>query len=206
MSDMGTGKSEQDLDELLPWYINQSLSPEEAERVEAYLETSEKARQEVEFLRNLRRQVKDISAARPPGEFGLKRLQRDISRGRQDRITKNYRARSRWWRPAAIAAAVVIAIQAGVILQPWAPSDTVTTAAGTSGQGTVLQVTLNPDATETEIRTLLQSIEGNIIGGPGSLGVYRIEIPNELDDIEGIKKAVQELQTREKIVIHVQRE
>jgi len=48
-------------------------------------------------------------------------------------------------------------------------------------QQAALEVTFAPGATELEIRTLLDEADATIVGGPGSLGVYRLSLGGGAD-------------------------
>ena len=64
-------------EELLPWYVNGTLSPEERQRVEAHLDQCPSCRGEVQALRSLRREIKDVAEPSEedlPGEVGIQRL------------------------------------------------------------------------------------------------------------------------------------
>jgi hypothetical protein len=43
--------------------------------------------------------------------------------------------------------------------------------------GELLQVVFKADATERDIRGLLASVDAELVGGPGALGVYTIRVP-----------------------------
>lgn len=203
MTDTQSPSRDPDLKLLLPWYVNGTLSEEEHRRVEVYLETSPDARSEVAFLRALRRQVKEERADTTPGELGpgelgLKRIQRRIAQEH-----RSARPSAAWWRPAAIAAALVILVQSAVLIETWQGVGTVMPAGGERRAGAVLQVTFAPDATEQEIREILQAIEGSLDGGPGALGVYRIRLGEvEPGDTASIERALRTLRGRSDIVTH----
>lgn len=72
--------SDHELMKLLPFYVNLTLDPLERASVEDYLARSEEARQEVDYLKQLRKSLKAQPEATSPGELGLKRLQREIKR------------------------------------------------------------------------------------------------------------------------------
>ena len=85
-------------------------------------------------------------------------------------------------RPAFALGLLVILVQAGVILQ-LSTSDTgydqMRAVSGqTSPAGALLRVNFKPQASETEIRLLLVSVQGNLEGGPGQLGDYYVRIPS----------------------------
>lgn len=205
MTDKTSPERDPELEQLLPWYVNGTLSEAERQRVESYLESSAEARQELAFLEGLRGRVKDMDYGNTPGEMGLKRLQREIAR---DRPAAHHAARTApgWWRPAAIAASLVIAIQAGILMQTLTGGGDIVPAGGEI-EGVVLQASFAPDATEAEIRALLQAVDGSLVDGPGEIAVYRIRL-NDVDpeDAAAIERALAALAARSDIVTHVGRE
>jgi len=188
-------------DELLPWYVNGTLAVGERQDVEAHLQSCERCRQEIAWLQNLRAQVK-ADAASSPGELGLHRLLREAkaekSAARQPR---------QWWRPALAAAAVLIIIQSAVLINLLNRPAAITPLGGPVAEGIVLQVKFAPNATETQIRELLQKTGATFIDGPGALGVYRLR----LEDVtatqdQAIQRVIGELTARRDIVTYAARE
>lgn len=201
MSDKNTPERDAELDRLLPWYVNGSLSDDERARVEVYLAASADAREEVELLGRLRDHVKADQPAQSPGELGLLRLQRKIAADRKAAPARAGRFGD-WWRPAAVAAALVIAIQSALLFQSWRDGGGVDTAGdGRLGGGAVIEATFAPEATEAQIRAVLQAIDGRLIDGPGALGVYRIQLPGVgAADGDAIREAIAALRARPDVV------
>jgi anti-sigma-K factor RskA len=177
------GKKDEALDLLLPWYVNGTLDDGERRQVEAYLERSSHARDEVELLGALRQQVKDETIEASPGALGLQRLKRDMKQaaaqpGNLDRMAGKTVTVASFWRPLAVAACLAVVIQAGVMIGlTGGPGGDVEIASGEAGlTAPVLQVTFAPDATEQQIRDTLQSAGASIADGPNALGVYRLRL------------------------------
>ncbi|MCR4332444.1 MAG: zf-HC2 domain-containing protein [Sulfuricaulis sp.] len=188
-------------DELLPWYINDTLTGQEQREVMNHLETCERCRREIAWLQKIRARIKaDESGA--PGEFGLNRLMRDIHREQ----TVPARKRS-WWQPALAAAAVIIVVQAAVLMNFMYQPAPITSLGEPSAEGVVLQVKFAPNSTAQQIRDLLQKVHGTLIGGPGALGIYRIRlegVTNTQD--ETIQGTISDLRTHGNIITYVARE
>jgi len=187
------GNRDDDLDLLLPWYVNGTLSAEERRQVEAYLERSSHSRDEVALLRALRQQVKDEAVENSPGELGLQRLKREIKQAGQipasgDRMAGRTITIASFWRPLAAAACLVVLVQAGVMVglrTGTIDPDTVGIASGTTGLiEPQLQVTFAPDATEADIRELLQSAGASIADGPTALGIYKLRLDTATTSID----------------------
>jgi anti-sigma-K factor RskA len=177
------GKRDEALEQLLPWYVNDTLGDDERRQVEAYLERNRDARDEVELLRALRRQVKEEKIENSPGELGLQRLRREIKQADReqagsDRMTGRTVTVASFWRPLAVAACLAVVIQAGVMINlSGGPGSEVEIAHGTAGlTAPVLQVTFAPDATEQEIREVLQAAGASIAEGPTALGIYNLRL------------------------------
>jgi hypothetical protein len=83
--------------------------------------------------------------------------------------------------PAFAMAALVIVAQAGVIYKlaggdrDYEQIRSVPGAAGESGQ--LFRVGFKPEASETDMRMLLVTVQGNIESGPGQLGDYYVRVP-----------------------------
>jgi anti-sigma-K factor RskA len=184
------GNKDEALDLLLPWYVNGTLKDDERREVEAYLERSSHARDEVELLSALRQQVKNEPLEASPGELGLQRLKRQMKQEAQqpqtgDRMAGRTLRAASFWRPLAVAACLVVMIQAGVMVGLGGfgtGGGEVTTATGASPA--VLQVTFAPEATEQEIRDVLQQAGASIADGPTALGVYNLRLVEEGASVE----------------------
>jgi Putative zinc-finger len=185
-------------DDLLPWYANGTLAGEERARVEKHLESCERCRQELALMHALRSSVKELGAADAPGEFGRRRLMRDVKSSRV--------GGQRWWRPVLAAAAVVIVVQTlalATLLWPREPAITPLGGNAVSGAA-LLQVRFTPTATEAEIRAALDEVNGTIVDGPGALGVYSVRVvgisATQVAEVEG---AARRLRARRQVVLQV---
>lgn len=188
-------------DDLLPWYVNGTLQPEAQRAVERHLAACVACRDEVAVLQQLRAQVK-ATRVQAPGELGLARLLRQVAR--EERVR---RAAPAWWRPALAAAAAVIVVQGALLAGLWMRPGAVTPLGGARPAGdVVLQVTFAPEATEARIREVLQEAGGTLVGGPGALGVYRVELDVQPSDQARIDAAIASLRGRPDVVTHVKQE
>lgn len=191
------GDRDKDIEQSLPWLANETLEGEEARMAEALAQESPQAARDLEFMRGLRTQMKTMEAGNSPGVLGWRRLQQQITRERAPA-----RSSAGWRNIAAIAAAVVILLQAGIIGYQWSQGP-VTTA---GGDGATLQVRFAPDASETAIRELLQEIHGTIVDGPGALGVYHLTIEGAEDHPELAAQALAALRAHSDIVLQAEQE
>lgn len=170
-----------DARELLAWYAAGTLAPAERAAVEQLLAESPAARAELEWLRALKRDL-PATLAIPPGDLGQARLMQRIAIERAGpRVVELPRRpeRPRWFAPAFALAASMLLAQAAVI--GYLVHERNAALAPLSGQppasGELLQVAFKPDATERDIRGLLASIDAELVGGPGAIGVYTIRVP-----------------------------
>jgi anti-sigma factor RsiW len=165
--------------ELLPWYVNGTLDERERSLVEEQLARSAALREELDWLRRLDRDL-DETVHVPSGDLGLARLMTRIEAQRAGQVVPLRRKeRPRWFAPAlALAASLLIAqtLVIGVLLSE--REGVLRPASGPAqAQGALLQVQFRADATEVQIRRLLLEIGGEIVGGPGSLGIYTVRVP-----------------------------
>ena len=192
-------------EELLPWYVNNTLSPEQRLDVERHLEECSHCQKEFTLLQHLSRQIRATPIS-PPGELGLRRLLHQVRQEKEER-KQTPLIQALGWRPMiAFAAAVIIVVQAGLLM--WTPTkpEPITPLSGPTQLGVTLQVTFAPSTTEAEIRESLQAIGGNFISGPSALGVYRIRLTLQPDAHQEIERAIRGLRSREGIITHVARE
>lgn len=157
-------------EELLPWYVNGTLSEEEAAMVRRHVQDNEQAAVDIEVLRRVRDAVKSEQYG-APGELGLRRLKAAI-RDDTGRAAGGG-APGRWWRPAMAAALVLIVVQGGLLVDAWRGGDGYRPA-GVATERAVIQLRFEPGATEEGIRGLLNELDVEIVAGPSSVGVYRV--------------------------------
>lgn len=192
-------------EDLLPWFVNHTLDPQLYRMVEDHLQHCRRCKQEVDWLRQVRTGIQSSSAP-SPGELGLKRLRQRIQNEKADMPARQDR-RGRWLRPAlAIAASLVIAVQAGLLIHSWFGPAAITPLASPHAEGIILQVTFVPTATEAQIRRVMLSVGGTFMGGPGALGVYRIRLNPSLQESYDVQRMLDILRQQDRIISHVAQE
>lgn len=167
--------TDEELETLLPWYANGTLDGEEAAAVEALLQRSENARRELAFLRALSDQInRETSPA--PSELGWQRLRRQLN-------TPVKTPARRWWKPGlAAAAAIIMALQVMIVTRQPEPYDGQLLGAGSTqvvGHYRVLQVQFDDTTRWDELMAVVQAMHGTIVDGPGSIGLLRIQVPEQ---------------------------
>ncbi len=179
------------IEENLPLYVNGRLDAEERRRVEMGLADDPDLAREVEFLQALKDTLQQ-SADEPPVELGLARLKRDIHREAVDRSPSSANTR-RYWKPLALTACLLLAIQTGVQLTTqstdsgWAPL-----SGESASQAPRLQIAFRANATAEQISESLGAREARIVDGPGALGLYTVQLPSD-SDIDAMRQQLDQL-------------
>ena len=170
-------------DELLPWYVNGSLSTEDRAWVDRYLAEHPEAQAELDWYRSLSARMQENVPA-VPETIGLAKAMTLIRGDRPsfaERVSAFFGAFG--VRPAtAFAGLAIIALQGGFILNllNTAQDEAVelrALRATTTDDRPMLKLNFAPDAKEAEIRHLLMSVQGHLAGGPGQLGDYFVVVP-----------------------------
>ena len=184
-------------DELLPFYVNGSLSDADRAWVDAYLHEHPAALAELNWYRSLQTKLReDVPAV--SSEVGLERALRRIrTEGPAPQSARRAAApslleRLRDWlstivpqpmlRPAFAGALAVVALQTAVIVQLVIERDDESSQlraiqGSVVDKGPYLKVNFKADAREADIRMLLVEVHGSLAAGPGQLGDYYVRIP-----------------------------
>ncbi len=163
----------QNIEELLPFYLNGTLDADERQLVEDALAQDEVLRDELSFLEAIRDDVRSRDTAASPGEFGLARLMRDIEREGAQTAPQ----RSNVWKIAASVAIALFAAQSLYVVTQSGPDFELAGGGSESLDGTILIVGFSETATEGDIRNLLLDLGLEIVGGPSAIGLYSIIVP-----------------------------
>ncbi|WP_085909755.1 zf-HC2 domain-containing protein [Kiloniella majae] len=195
-----------EIEELLPFYVNGTLEGEELEVVKKALAEDEVLRDECTFLENMRDEVQNQDLGVSPGEFGLKRLQRDLVKERtteSQKIPQNDNVKSSVWRIAAFAACIMLLVQTAYVVPLWQQNNDLVAASGGNIahiRGPILSITFVPEAQEENIRELLLAVDARIVDGPSALGVYKLSVSKDPDGV------ISKLQAHKNLVETVQRD
>lgn len=159
--------------ELLPFYVNGTLSPEERAEVEALLAEDDGLRRQLDFLTQIRAVMKAEELSYSPGELGLARLMGAIAPARN------------WMLPVAAAVGVVGIALAAVLYHRTTESMPAYEQAGGAAAGPLITVAFRPAAQQGEISDFLLANDVTIVDGPSAIGLYRILVPEaqSKDDI-----------------------
>jgi anti-sigma factor RsiW len=189
--------------DLLPWYVNGSLAEPEMKLVAAHLATCDRCNRELRFLQGLHDQVRRAEVADAPGEFGLRRLMRDIRQGKADRFDN----RTTRWQLLAAVAMLVVVIQAGIMLNQETQETALYTPSGAvTSDGVVLQLQFTGQATAMQIQQALQAVDASIISGPSAIGLYRVKLNVPMNDTQQIQQAIDTLKSQQDVMAYVAQE
>lgn len=192
--DHSAGEARREIEDLLPWYVAGTLSAADADRVEAALAADETLRPALEIAREemgetvLMNQALGSPSPRALDALFAKidaepRRNRPVSLGLFDlggRLAAWLQPRTLAW--AGVAAAAIIAVQAGLLFSSSqlgsGPSAYHTASQGQAAgeAGTFLMLSFTPQATASEIGSTLQAANATIVDGPRAGGLYRIRI------------------------------
>lgn len=181
---------EQDARELLPWYINGTLDDSQHGTLESHLQKWPHLRGEVTWLSQLRQQVgaaRHELATQPAAGAGLDTLMALIRAEQSGKVVPLRARQSVWlaaprWVPAVmgLAASVILAqaVVLGSLLNRPGDAQLAPLSGGTLATGVLLQLTFKPTATEARMRQALAGVQGEMVSGPGALGVYTVRVPD----------------------------
>lgn len=189
----------QEVWEILPWYVNETLDERERASVEAHLLTCAACQEELVRCRNLAAAVQSgAEEAWEPssGHFArvLARLDATTAaatprRGWWDTVRAQYERYGemlrrtppliRWTLVTQSAFTLVFAVML-VWQAPWASERfyrTLSSSSDRTAQKRVqIRVVFADDITEKDLRALLTEVRGTIVAGPSPLGVYTVAV------------------------------
>jgi anti-sigma-K factor RskA len=155
-----------EIEELLPFYVNNTLSAAEHKLVEDALAQDPELRSELELLQHLQSDMKALELEQSPGELGLKRLQKSLQEetASLSRPAANDNSRNVMWRIGAVAACMLLALQTAIYVPDWGGDD-LDAAGGAIVQphGVLYSITFAPDAREETIRSLMLSLNARFV-------------------------------------------
>lgn len=202
---------ESEIRSLLPWYVNGTAGLPAQTDMAAKLASSPHLQAEARWLSQLRLQLRGTDTALEHGfqaDTGLDTLLAMVHAEQAGKLLP-FPTRMRKWAaspsrlPAwmGLAAAVILAqaVMLGAVLNSQVPERlaplSATPGALIGGGSPLLQMTFLPAATELQMRRALAVVHGELVFGPGALGVYMVRVPEG----EGAA-AVQALQKQRGVV------
>lgn len=170
--------------ELLPWYVTGSLSAHEHDEVERHVRQCLPCRAALMHEQRLRELVESQEDVPLNDEHGVVDLLRkiDTTRGRPRAA----------WRPALAAGGAalvgVVAVAWFVLVAPGGrgvegPGGAFSTQSSSDAAApNRIDILFDDDVGASEIRDIVRSIGGTLIGGPSALGRYTVSVPVESED------------------------
>jgi len=207
---MGRKAVHEEILELLPWFVNESLGEKESQRLLAHLQDCAECREERDRLQALQQMVvEDDGSQTADYSAAFSKLMSRITAAEDNRAsTLVWRPRRRtaaWTLYLAAAACIVAAVGFVLVLNPSAPprEEFRTLSAPPLVDGVPHRIALTfeqPIKAET-LRSALIETGSNIVSGPSEDGTYIVEIriPPDMPDsrfiqsireIDGVKYAV----------------
>lgn len=202
------GAAHEHVAEILPWYVNASLSREETALADAHLAACGACREELARCRALSLAARSAAQGEEgwaPSPRHFARVLARVEASEQRQLGARGRAlldRLRSWvsdtpRPVRWAFAVqgvaALALAAALLWRLPGPPPAYETlsrpAPAAAADRARLHLVLAEETTERELRDLLHGIEGVLVGGPSSRGVYTVELPvgaSERERVEAI--------------------
>ncbi len=184
--------------ELLPWFLNGTLPPEEEAAVAKQLQLSPEVRAEFADLQDM---AKAVHENRPkdwePSAGHLSGIMARIdaetapaaeptTASRPSGVMEWFRNLGRGTRWVLGAQLACILVLAGVLFSGQMPArdDGTFRTLTSTGSGTIVErsikVVFAPETTTEQIQELLASIDAKIIDGPSALGSFMIAIPDDM--------------------------
>lgn len=200
----GNGAREE-IELLLPWYLNGTLAASDVAKVETYLDSHPDMATQLATLReDMDESIYANEAITGPSGAALDRLMADIEqetpmRHRVAQVKRGFLTSIdeflRSLSPgrlgfAAMAAAAVIMLQAGFVgtmmLSPPSGGSTYETASGDPAlTGTFVLIQFKPGASFNQVSTLLSEQGAEIVAGPKPGGLFRVRVSTKkLDDAQ----------------------
>ena len=184
--------------ELLPWYVNEGLSPQEVSQVETHLKDCPACQSEMERCQELSLSVKtnqqdEWTPSAPHFAKVLANVDAFENRRQKSKDAPGWFAKWFPWLidtpgPArftlALQGALVVALATTLLVRGLVPTQTYQTLsqpnAHSMAGGQQVRLVFSDDLTEKEMRGLLIGIQARLVAGPTALGVYTIalELPN----------------------------
>ena len=214
--DRSTLNPHEEIEALLPWYANGTLTPAETATVEQHLAQCPACRAELKQCHALATAVRDNAESWQPAPGGFDRLMAEIDRlepkptPAKTRSPPLFQRILDWlgatpnpvrWTLAleSMAVAALLLVVALPMIGTAPEYETLSSGAEQTTTGPRLRVVFADSATVGEIRQLLQDIDGNIVAGPTALGVYTVALPSGERPEQRLASALTRLRARSQV-------
>ena len=171
-------------------YLRGELSPADTQRIENLAAEDLEVAADIELQRRIMAAVKTEVNDMPASEFGWARLSKAMSdeaaQGVKPLAVSNDNNQDlshqplRFWRIAAAALAVISLGQAGFIMSKSSGHDAAARYVTVSeGNFIGIEVAFSPDAPQSHVTQLLQTVKGEMVSGPSTLGLYKVKFTSK---------------------------
>ncbi len=181
--------------EVLPWFVNQSLSVDEQARVEAHLSQCACCREDIAREQQLAEAINQAPVVAYAPQHSLQKLMQVIDKPSLKQRLLGWLpafpslgrgvslANGQWFWPSvvgaqALAVAVLAVVLSGNVQQDYAQGEYYTLSSGSALDGH-LQVVFDDSVSAKGIGELLSSVDGSIIQGPSNSGLFLVAVPSQ---------------------------
>jgi hypothetical protein len=203
---MKTELSHESLSELIPWYANSTLSPEEHALVEEHLKSCDACQGELEWLRTVGAAMTEVAAEVPVQApsfaktmAAIDEWERSKEPARVSRLVSWFQA---FWNPSAPMARFAFVAQFALILglgifilshRQGTVDYTTLSGSEQAGGGAKLTVSFAPNTTVERMASILGGVGGRIVSGPSASGIFVVELPIRPEKDADVQAAIDKL-------------
>ncbi|HKI73794.1 MAG TPA: zf-HC2 domain-containing protein [Pseudomonadales bacterium] len=182
---MGKKAVHEEVLEILPWFVNESLAGRERKLVLTHLTVCEECRSERDRLQALQQMVaEDVGGDIREYEAPLRRLMARINAAEANRasvrVIKRHKALPGWAPWMGIAASLFAVVTFVAMLNPIKPQSaeyrTLSNTTGNIGVPHRIALTFDQPIQADTLRAALIETQSNIVSGPDKRGTYIVEI------------------------------
>lgn len=176
-----------EIDALLVFHANGTLNTQEREMVETALARDADLSDDLSLLQALRAEMQE-EALPAAGMLAQQRLMAAVKRTPQDVVAPAVETQDRKtsWPIARMVAVLAVAALVGQSVFLWRGEEAPGYELASSGSVGDLLVAFQPSATEEMIRETLLSLDLQIVSGPSSLGLYRLNSGEEQVGVQAL--------------------
>jgi anti-sigma factor RsiW len=166
--------------ELLAWYVTGRLEADDQTRVAAHVAACAECQRDAAFQQRLEAEIARLPVDIEDGWARMRRRVEAERAGPARRIAGLVQGRAGWvgWGLAASLALVVGATLLPPVLRPPAPEAAYhALGAAPAASAGNLVVIFRPDATEAQMRGVLNAVHGRLVDGPTVADAYVLAVP-----------------------------
>jgi len=194
MHEQSTKEEHQGISEIIPWYLNGTLSELERQRIDAHLRTCAACRDALLHEQRVYEAMADETGVEYIPAASLKRLQAKLDAAGTPRapgdaaaataapVEQPVRRGLPWQRRIAASIALVAVILGLTTLYQWGrfrahvfpPAYHTVTTSGSRAPDEVIRAVFSPSITLVELQAILDEAQLRIVAGPTEAGVYSL--------------------------------